>query len=130
MPVAIYAGMHPMQEAKQAKTESPLIACAEEGAALRAYFESRFPVGKKLARMHSVTGELYTELASSWGEGYATAQQAREAAQVDFDKYAEGKSGTLYWHVTPEIAFNAKQRKFAYYLRLLISDKPQITKES
>ncbi len=131
MPVASYAGMHPMQEAEQAKTESPLIASGREAALLRTYCESRFAVGPQSTRIHSVTGELHTELACPWHEGFETAEKAREAAQAHFDKYAEGKSGTLYWRVTPEIAFSQNRRKFAYYLRLLISDKPSlVTKES
>ncbi len=124
MPVASYAGMHPMQEAEQAKTESPLIASDREAAALRAYCESRFPMGPQSTRMHAPTGELHTELACPWHEGFETAEKAREAAQEHFDKYAEGRIGMLYWRVPPEIAYGAKQRKYAYYLRLLISDKP------
>ncbi len=118
--------MHPMQEAEQATPEiSPFIASAHEVVILLAYCESRWPVGTPTTRMLSVTGEKYTELGIPWCEGFATAEQARLAAQAAFDKYAEGKSGTLYWRVPPEIAYGAKQKKFAYYLRLLISDKPQ-----
>jgi hypothetical protein len=116
--------MHPMQEAEQASEPSPLIASAHEAVILRAYCESRWPVGQQSTRMHSITGERHTELACRWHDGFATAEAAREAAQVAFDTYAEGKSGTLYWRVPPEIAFGPKRRKYAYYLRLLISDKP------
>lgn len=120
-----------MPEAKQAAPEiSPLIACAHEAAILRAYCESRFPIGPSTTRMLSVTGETYTELAVRWSEGSETAEKAREAAQVSFDKYASDKIGTLYWRVQPEIVFGIKQRLFAYYMRLLISDKPPIIKES
>ena len=128
MPVVTTQGMHPMQEAEQAKTEeSPLIACDREAVALRAYCESRFTVGEPSTRIYSVTGELHTELAHHWSDGYKTAEQARLAAQDHFNKYAQDRSGTLYWRVPPELAFDPKRRKFAYYMRLLISDKPKVS---
>lgn len=115
-----------MPEATQAAEISPLIASAHEAAILRSYCESRWPIGEPTVRMVSVTGEKYTELTCRWSEGSPTAKQAREAAQTEFDEYASGKVGTLYWRVPPEIAFGVKQRLFAYYMRLLISDKPLI----
>lgn len=100
--------------------------CNRQAEVVRSYCESRFPLGERSNRMRSVTGETFTELCVSWPEGFGTIDQAAEAAMAAFQKYAEGKSGTLYWRVPPEIAWGAKQKKFAYYMRLLISDKPRI----
>lgn len=98
--------------------------CNRRAEIVRSYCESRFPVGESANRMKSVTGEKFAELAIAWPEGFESIEQAGEAAMLAFQKYAEGKSGTLYWRIPPEIAYGAKQKKFAYYMRLLISDKP------
>lgn len=66
----------------------------------------------------------------AWFDAYPTPAVARQAAITVFNQYAEGKEGTLYWRVPPEIAYGEKQQKFAYYMRLLISSKPPITKEN
>ena len=78
-------------------------------------------------RMRSVTGETFTELTHAWPSGFGSIEETAEAAMAAFQKYAEGKSGTLYWRIPPEIAYGAKQKKFAYYMRLLISDKPKVS---
>lgn len=114
-----------MREAAQAEPEITLRIreCADEAEAVRADCEARFPVGASTLRRLSVTGEPYVELAHQWADGYPTAAAAREAARAAFGKYAEGKEGTLYWRIQPDIAYGEKQRKFAYYMRLLISSK-------
>lgn len=99
--------------------------CDRQAALVRAYCESRFPVGEPTYRRRSVTGEPYTELCALWPDGLGTIDQARKSAESAFQKYAEGKSGTLYWRIPPEIAWGAKRQRFAYYMRLLISDKPR-----
>lgn len=121
-----------MEEAKQATAPitQRVRECDEEATALREYCEAKFPVGPSTDRRTSVTGEPYVELALSWSDGYPTPTIARQAAITVFNQYAEGKEGTLYWRVPPEIAYGEKQQKFAYYMRLLISSKPPITKES
>lgn len=101
------------------------IECGKRAALVRKYCESRFPVGASSNGPHSVTGETFTELCVMWSDGALTIDGAGEAAEAHFQKYAQGKSGTLYWRIPPEIAYGAKQRKFAYYMRLLISDKPR-----
>lgn len=101
-------------------------ACDREAARVRSYCEGRFPVGPSSERRRSITGETFTELCVSWHDGFATIELAGEAAMASFQKHANGKSGTLYWRVPPEIAWGSKQKKFAYYMRLLISDKPRI----
>lgn len=102
--------------------------CSARADLVRKYCESRFSVGEQSNGRHSITGEKHTELCSlPWAQGYLTIDAAGEAAEAAFQKYAEGKSGTLYWRVPPEIAWGAKQHKFAYYMRLLISDKPRKT---
>lgn len=121
-----------MTEAAQAVSEITLRVrdCVEETALLRSYCEARFPVGPSTERRLSVTGEPYVELANQWSDGYPTPAVARQAALTVFNQYAEGKEGVLYWRVPPEIAYGDKQRKFAYYMRLLISSKTPIVKES
>lgn len=93
-----------------------------EAVILRAYCESKFPVGEPTASHKSVTGQNYSQFCDS---GYATAEAARLGAQECFDNYAVGKSGTLYWRIVPEIAQSKNGRNFAFYMRLLISDKPR-----
>jgi hypothetical protein len=104
-----------------------------EAVILRAYCESKFTVGPSTSRWQSVTGEPYTELfdlhapLGDEARGFLTPEAARVAAQSNFDSYAEDKSGTLYWRVVPEIAFSSRRKRYAYYLRLLISNKPRLT---
>lgn len=99
--------------------------CAQEAIALREYCESKFPAGPSTTRWQSVTGEPYTELCVAYPSALESAEEARIAAQCHFDSYATGKSGTLYWRVPPEIALSSRRQRYAYYLRLLISDKPR-----
>lgn len=98
----------------------------DEAILLRAYIESRWPVGAATRMYLSVTGEEYTVLSCPWQDGFPSAMVARMAAQEDFDKYALDKKGTLYWRIVPEIEFSLRHEKYGYYLRLLISDKPVV----
>ena len=97
--------------------------CAHEAVIARAYCESRFPVGEGTSTYHAVTGERYIQFSAG---GYSSLEVVRLAVQGRFDDYAKDKSGTLYWRIPPEIAFNARRDDYAYYMRLLISDKPRI----
>lgn len=119
--------MTPTQGTKEALVNFNSVECQRQAAVVRSYCESRFPVGPHADRMRSVTGETFTELAHAWPEGYGSIEEAAVSAMAAFQKYAEGKSGTLYWRIPPEIAYGPKQKKFAYYMRLLISEKPPIT---
>jgi hypothetical protein len=103
------------------------VECAHEAVILTAYCEARFPVGPSTFERLSVTGETYTELCIPFSPGWPSAEAARIAAQEHFNSYAEGRKGTLYWRVPPEIAV---AKGHAYYMRLLISDKPQLQKAS
>lgn len=96
-----------------------------EAVVLKAYCESKFKVGPSTTRWASVTGEPYIELCVAYQGSFESAEAARIEAQSHFDRYAEGKSGTLYWRVPPEIALSTRRQRYAYYLRLLISDKPK-----
>lgn len=117
--------MHPtMASAASFNVQYTPESCHEAGI-LRAYCEGKFPVGPSTAMWQSVTGEPYIELCLAYPSGFDTAEAARIEAQSHFDRYAEGKSGTLYWRIAPEIAFSVPRGKFAYYMRLLISDKPR-----
>lgn len=119
--------MHPMtptQGTKEPLVNFSRVECQRQAAIVRSYCESRFPIGPSSDRIHSITGETFTELAIAWAQAFDTIDQAAEAAMKAFQKYAEGRSGTLYWRIPPEIDYGPKQKKFAYYMRVLISDKP------
>jgi hypothetical protein len=94
----------------------------QEAASLRSYCEGKFPVGAQTFTHKSITGQSYSQFSIG---GYLTAEEARVGAQECFDKYADGKSGTLYWRVAPEIAYHPRHKAYAFYMRLLISDKPR-----
>jgi hypothetical protein len=73
---------------------------------------------------HSPTGERYTEITQ---KNFATIAGCIRAARDAFDAYAEGKSGTLYYRVMPELAGKSEYYgPWAFYMRLLISDKPVV----
>lgn len=110
-----------------------------------AYVRGRFPdqvemvydhAGKVSFTAHPVislaaTGEPYTELPILEHRTRALPKNIDDAvAQMRraFDDYADGKCGTLYWRVKPEVEFY-KGRGWMFYLRLLISDKPPLKKE-
>lgn len=119
---------------------------------LRAYCESRFPVGKPTDHARSVTGEPYAvigyEKADDLGisgvvrEGYEradyclTPEEALWSVYASFCAYAEDKRGTLYWRVPPRIekrqepaaGRGVKQGRYRVYMRCLISDKPVVAK--
>lgn len=95
----------------------------QEAVALKAYCESKFTVGVSTVSSKSVTGQSYSQFCLS---GYDTAEAARLGAQECFDEYAKDNAGTLYWRVVPEIAYMPRTKAYAFYMRLLISDKPVI----
>ncbi len=97
--------------------------CCREADILRAYCESKFPIGESTERYLSVTGQPYSQFCLG---GYWDAEAARLGAQGCFDEYATGKSGTLYWRIVPEIAYGPRNATYAFYMRLLISDKPRV----
>lgn len=117
---------------------------------VKAKCEGLFPVGQSTSMYLSVTGEPYVELCGlgthvegeADGRGYSSENDARDAAIEAFIAYADGKSGTLYWRVTPEIvsrnpiyfAEDGSVAKtgpcgFSFYMRCLISDKPVLAKD-
>lgn len=115
----------------RARYEGPLYTpeSCHEAVILRAYCESRWPIGPESHRRLSVTGEEHVALSPYPPQsGFDSPESARLAAQAHFDRYAAGKFGTLYWRVVPEIALSAGRQIYVYYLRLLISNKPQIQK--
>jgi hypothetical protein len=99
--------------------------CRAESVKLVAYCESKFPVGEGSGKRLSVTGEEHVELALPWAEGLDSAEAARLAAQEHFDQFSKDKSGTLYWRSVADIGFSPHRQKYAYFMRLLISDKPR-----
>lgn len=96
---------------------------AHEAVILRAYCESRFPVGRSTTGPKSVTGENYVQFCRT---DCLSAEGAREHAQGEFDLYSEDRKGVLYWRIVPEMNVHSRTGKYGYYMRLLISDKPVI----
>lgn len=91
-------------------------------AALVLHCNSNFPIGPAGDRPGTApTGEPYTELPAK--EWYPSREAALDAAKAAFDEYAEGKTGTLFWRVKPELGQDYKNG-WKFYMRLLISDKP------
>jgi len=108
------------------------------------YMESRFPVGEPKLGAFAANGEPYVSLtcggikpegdlsptfSSSW-------LKAKEHYIKEFDKYCEGKCGTLYFRMTPrgvsrEMHSHLKygHRYVAICSRILVSDKPALTDE-
>lgn len=100
--------------------------------ALKAKCEEGFTVGPSTSHYLSVTGEPYVQFCngirvdSDFIEWALTAKKAFEATLDSFRKYAEGKSGAIYWRIEPE--FSEHRGRCAFYMRLLISDKPVLAK--
>jgi len=101
--------------------------CDREAAILRSYCEAKFPIGEPTSTSKSVTGQNYRELCSLPSQTFISPKFARIAAESRFEGFSENKSGILYWRITPEIAWANRKHGFAYYMRLLISDKPRIS---
>lgn len=93
-------------------------------AKLRAECEVGYAIGPGAVGPYSVTGETFVELQEM--AVFKTPQAAYDAAVSAFKAYAADKSGTLYWRAPPELG--EKNGKFAFYMRLLISDMPVIKK--
>lgn len=104
---------------------------------LTRYIESRFPVGEPTQRALSVTGEPYVVIGHEDSDKPLVPGVIREgetrgdigwcedevvgAVHAAFDRYAEDKSGTLYWRVKPALEWY--DGRCIVYMRLLISDK-------
>jgi len=101
---------------------------------LRSECEQGYTIGPSALGPYSVTGETFTELCGVGPRDdetheivyLPTVEAAYDAAIAAFKAYASDKSGTLYWRVSPELGEN--KGKFAFYMRLLISDMPVIKK--
>lgn len=93
-----------------------------KSSSLKEKCEGGFVIGPCTNRPTSVTGEAYQEIVTRGAPDEATAIEAGHNA---FRAYAEGKSGSLYWRIEPEIA--QRQDGWATYMRCLISDQPPIS---
>lgn len=67
----------------------------------------------------SPTREIYDQLTAC---DFESAQACVDAAKAAFVEYSASRCGTLYWRTPPE--FGIENHKWAFYMRLLISDKP------
>lgn len=98
--------------------------------------EKGYAIGPAAVGYLSVTAETFAELCAcsepAPGEEtgeivyFATPEAAYDAALAAFKAYAADKSGALYWRIPPELG--EKDGKFAFYMRLLISDMLVIKK--
>ena len=104
---------------------------------LRAYCESRFPIGEPTRAAFSVTGEEYVVIGQEANpdelslpgivrEGKESlrnvgAKNALWAARMSFDAYANGKVGMLYWRAPPQLKQSGDY--WRVYMRCLISGK-------
>ena len=93
------------------------------------YIEGRFPPRPAPPGRLAPTGETFVEFApdARRGDGprihvFSTMNEAFSAARIAFDKYAESRSGYVYWRIMPEARLYPDGWRF--YMRLLISDKP------
>jgi|SRR5580658_7429111 hypothetical protein len=90
------------------------------------HIEKRWPDAQKCDRYQAPTGETFTEISQT---GFESPAACAKAARDAFDAYAEGKSGTLYYRSRPEMTTQPNKlfqpnKLWAFYMRLLISDKP------
>lgn len=109
---------------------------------LTRYIESRFPVGAPTDRALSVTGEPYVVIGHEDSDKYPHVpgviregavrtdigwceDEVVGAARAAFDRYAEDKSGTLYWRIKPALEWYGG--RCIVYMRLLISAKAEVS---
>jgi hypothetical protein len=108
-------------------------------ALLTEWIERQFPIGESTSGPLAVTGERYVvvghmiespkypgviEEGAAPEAGFDEETACMSAASA-FRDYAEGRTGTLYWRVKPELSWSSDHRRCMVYMRLLISDKPQ-----
>src|SRR5262245_26320789 len=100
-----------------------------------AKIELRWPAHPDLGdNARSATGEEYVVITSGGvcKEGASFKFFPTEAEAIDrwlasVLAYGEGKTGTLYYRVEPELA--GDQEGYTVYSRLLISDRPQVQEQ-
>ena len=113
---------------------------------LVAYIEGRFPSVEGLPTNHCQTGDHYAIVGAPEenqrppaipgtiddGARRASAldeETAVNLARMAFDRYAEGRSGMLYWRTPPRLEWDRQDRRVSearrcrVYLRLVISGK-------
>ncbi len=115
---------------------------------LKARCEQGREVGRPTSTWKSATGEPYVVIGSQSkgmpsqlgtvdeGCGHKWAFDEETAyfrALACFETYAHGKSGKLYWRIEPQLETDLGfkrvkfgEHKFIFYMRCLISDKPEI----
>ncbi len=95
--------------------------------------EDRFSLGTSTNYAKTLLGDEYLELVCSRDgkiffngvcqEFYYTAEECLEAMKRSFELYAEGKTGKLYWRITPEVCEISGDGPFRGYMRLFIAEK-------
>jgi hypothetical protein len=113
-------------------------------ALLTEWIERQFPIGQPTRIYRAVTGEHYVtigqSLTPSSQPGVVDQGEPREvgldeesacmSAASAFADYAKGRTGVLYWRAKPELVWGFGARRCVAHMRLLISDKPPIHKET
>lgn len=101
---------------------------------MQKYVERRFAVGGVGDRGIAPTGEPYVQFGPHLIEEgcdvpfFPSLEATMVAARSYFDAYSRDRSGSVYWRILPEVACYPEGWRF--YMRLLISDKPQLPKEA
>lgn len=106
------------------------------------YMQQNFEIGAPTNMYLALTGEPYVTVTTGGikeqgGRIRALAadiEKAKELFLYEFDKYVNGKSGTIYWRRKPEFKeqryWNEPQERFDVFCtitaRLLVSDKPKM----
>jgi hypothetical protein len=93
--------------------------CRRQTDIFRSYWENKFPIWEPPEIDLSVTAPAPPGNTICL-DGYCTAEDARIAAQEQFEKYIQGKSGILCWRVVPKIFQYADREDYGFSMRLLI----------
>ncbi len=108
---------------------------------LTEWIESQYLIGETTCGPLSVTGEKYVVLGpqhpddgmpsipGTKDEGARCEPATDEETAVMqlrncFEQYREGRSGTLYWRIKPDLMWSEDEKLCIVYARMLISDKP------
>lgn len=111
---------------------------------LKARCEQGRKVGRPTSTWKSITGEPYFVIGNQ-AEGIPSEPGTVDEGQSHvwafdeetayfqalncFENYAHGKTGKLYWRIEPQLERHSRTKypqKVIFYMRCLISDKPEI----
>jgi hypothetical protein len=108
---------------------------------LKSYIADKYPIGPSTNCSCAVTGDKYVVIGSQYpgiptvpgtidecasGESAFDEETACYAALNSFQLYAEGRAGKVYYRHRPELEYDDRERRYKVYMRLVISNKPEI----